>query len=57
MAIAADERFSQFVAPAALATGLTDETVEMIWDYVRPDDIDYEDTPPRRTFGVVVPEI
>jgi hypothetical protein len=56
-AIAADERFSQFVMPAAPATGLIDETIEMIWDYVSRDEIDDEDTPPQRPFGVVVPEL
>jgi hypothetical protein len=55
--LAADERFNQFVTLAAPTTSLIDETVEMIWDYVSRDDIDDEDTPPHRTFGVVVPAL
>jgi hypothetical protein len=56
-ALAADVRFSQFVTPAAVTTNLIDETTEMIWDYVDPDDIDDEDTRLRRPFRIVVPAL
>jgi hypothetical protein len=55
-ALAADDRFRQFVEEPAAVADLLEETVEMIWQYVSPDDVDDQDDD-CRTFGIVVPEL
>lgn len=55
-ALAADVRYEQFVADAAEVVDLIGETVEMIWEYVEPDEIDDQDDE-RRSFRIVVLEL
>jgi hypothetical protein len=54
--LAVDDRFRHFVENPQPVVDLLDETVETVWQYAEPDEIDEEDDE-QRPFGVVVPEL
>jgi hypothetical protein len=53
--LAADDRFRHFVEDPQPVVNLVDETVETVWQYAEPDEIDDEDDE-QRPFSVVVSE-